>query len=204
MRVQNLCKQIEDWFTWQVKLVFYKLSWKNLIWICVQSKVNWRVLSMKSLWKSKTPQIYCFCCSKLWVEAVVVTWLVKWHQNMTISNFLYSLCATVLLHCHFCAVSSIVIYELTLWNTVLSIFFGITNFLHGEIWCTAWFKRRLPLYLHLPFKCMANYWQKRAVEVQDTSRRYGFRVQWIINCGYGKWGCDYRIKHLWVFNEEMR
>ena len=123
VRVQNLCKQIEDWFTWQVKLIFYKLSWKNLIWICVQSKVNWPVLSMKSLWKSKTPQIYCFCCSKLWVEDVVVTWLVKWHQNMTISNFLYSLCATVLLHCHFCAVSSIVIYELTLRNTVLSFFF---------------------------------------------------------------------------------
>ena len=128
VRVQNLCKQIEDWFTWQVKLIFYKLSWKNLIWICVQSKVNWPVLSMKSLWNSKTPPIYCFCCSKLWVEAVVVTWLVKWHQTMTISNFLYSLCATVLLHCHFCAVSSIVIYELTLRNTVLSIFFWYNQF----------------------------------------------------------------------------
>ena len=27
-------------------------------------------------------------------------------------------------------------------------------------------------------------------------------VQCIISFGYGKWGCDYRIKHLWVFNEE--
>ena len=53
--------------------------------------------------------------------------------------------------------------------------FGITNFVHGEGWCTTWFKRRLPLYFYLPIKCMAKYWHSGTVEVQDTSRHYGLR-----------------------------
>ena len=66
---------------------------------------------------------------------------------------------------------------------MLSIFFGITNFLHGERWCTAWFKRRLPLYLHLPFKCMANLLAKARCggpRYQQTLRVQVFNASLIV------------------------
>ena len=72
-------------------------------------------------------------------------------------------------------------------------FFVITNFVHGEGWCTARFKKRLR---HLPIKCMDKYMQSCTVEVQDVM---GPGVQSIIFCGYGKSGSDYRIKHLCFF-----
>ena len=79
----------------------------------------------------------------------------------------------------FLSSKQLVIYELK--TQCRHFFFGITNFVNGEGWCTTWVKRRLPLYFHLPIKCMARYWHSGTVEVQDTSRHDGLR------CSMHRW-----------------